>query len=258
MTWTYSHTQLEKFGQCPQRYRLHYVEGLAGDEAGIEAQWGIMLHDALANWLWLPYAPYDMAQSFNSIPLAVRESNPAYSLRLAEAILADFKEKNLALFDAYDVVCVEQPKVIEIGGYRFTTKPDWVLKSKLDGSIIAVDAKTSRYYKPLEPFDTQQLGQAIAWDANFMARQHVLLKFPWKGDKAKWEFKLDVAPVSKEHVLFWKSGTYVTIKNIEQLRVNDAIWPKRSSACHAFRTPCPFLPLCRGNVKIDEWPKKGD
>jgi len=258
-TWTYSHTQLEKHRLCPERYRLHYSERLLGDEAGIEAAWGLLVDGALSGWYEskrLPLTQLWFESEWEKIPAHLKAADKRYTFKLAQDVVENYVQQNAYMFDAYDVVAVQEKRLITALG-NYITKPDIVLRSRLDSTITTLDIKTTTRHKPLLPYDDQQLGQAIGFEAQWMARHSLVLKwgkFKFNG----WEWKYDVESVCTEHIAHWLNTQRHTIAAMHHAKLL-ASWPKHSSSCMAFGRPCPFIPICKDpNFDISIMPKRGE
>jgi hypothetical protein len=221
-----SYTSLEKFHLCPQRYNLHYNHELAG------------------------------------IPESVRAQDKRYTLDLAEQIVDRYTSDHEHWSDYYEAVAVEEFRELDIEGIPFITKP-YLVYCK-DSAIYVRDFKTTKWYKPLLPYDFQQLGQALAYDAQYIERYSILLKFGPKG-KTEFSFKSDLHRVTHEQLEHWKWDLIESARQLDHVsstRDPDWFpgvgpqWPRRTSSCHAFGRPCPFIPLCSGTAELKKWPKR--
>lgn len=259
-SWTYSYSQLKTFRLCPRRYYYSYVLGEKEppNQAMSFSSWLIhaplehfilrpdedpLTHDALfAYW----QSQYDLEGDISDEETGVHswKSYATYSPSYARDI-----------FDRYctdgfsgEPIAVEDKFYIDLDGFRYVSKPDFITREPSGIWTNDVKLTTSWDIKPLRPDDDQFIGQAISCSATGFRR--VLFQL----DRNVRTNPRVAGPLIEEHLLDdiyardWKLSTIDTIRQIERCRKSTS-WPKWTDSDYAFGRECHYRPACLGDIE---------
>jgi putative RecB family exonuclease len=155
---TYSHSQLSTYETCPHQYRLHYIQKIKVDTAGIEAFMGSRVHDTLEklyrdlkmtklNTLEELLAFYHQSWEKNwseTVQIVRKEYSAEDYRRLGEKCITDYYKRYYP-FDQGKTLGLEETiyfPLEEEKGYWIRGVVDRI--ALLDGSILEIhDYKTS-------------------------------------------------------------------------------------------------------------------
>ena len=60
-----SYSQLSMFSECPQRWKLNYIDKITESEPSIHLIFGTAMHEVIQSWLEIMY--YDSVKNANKI-----------------------------------------------------------------------------------------------------------------------------------------------------------------------------------------------
>ena len=185
---TYSHSQLSTYETCPHQYRLHYIQKIKVDTAGIEAFMGSRVHDALEklyrdlkmtklNTLEELLAFYHQSWEKNwgeTVQIIRKEYSAEDYRRLGEKCITDYYKRYYP-FDQGKTLGIEETiyfPLEEEKGYWIRGVVDRI--ALLDGSILEIhDYKTS----------SRLPGQADVEADRQLAFYHMGVEGKWKDIK---------------------------------------------------------------------------
>ena len=254
----YDNSQLQTFKDCPERYRLKYVEGLKKLEEGRDEHdknFGKAIHSALES--------YYKGGSLEASKLAFQTD---YPVQLSVEDLAKTQENGITLVEAYTkhyakedkawtIKAVEVADQFEIApGVLFTVKIDLIMEQQ--GCIYFVDHKTTgkpfnwTYWSRFEPNP-----QITAYTAYCQAKYGECsggiinaIKFgfrqrAYKGEPAgfHYEFQRQLFNRNRYQIEAWKSDSLRWIKSLEEAkRDTSTVWKKNEGQCGY----CSFKEVC--------------
>ena len=185
---TYSHSQLSTYETCPHQYRLHYIQKIKVDTAGIEAFMGSRVHDALEklyrdlkmtklNTLEELLTFYHQSWEKNwgeTVQIIRKEYSAEDYRRLGEKCITDYYKRYYP-FDQGKTLGIEETiyfPLEEEKGYWIRGVVDRI--ALLDGSILEIhDYKTS----------SRLPGQADVEADRQLAFYHMGVEGKWKDIK---------------------------------------------------------------------------
>lgn len=179
-----SYSQYSMWANCPQQWKLHYVDGHRGD-SGIELVFGTSIHDTIQHWLTLYYneAPikarvFDMHEHFKSCFMeGVKKELILEDRQLTTPeIMMEYYLDGCDILDAmrarvkewfpksHTLVGVEVPLEIDVApNVRFRGFLDVVLHHKAAKMIYIYDFKTSRFGWFSQKKDPKKLDQLLLY-----------------------------------------------------------------------------------------------
>lgn len=231
-----SHTRVETYLDCPQRYRFRYVDRIH-EEPRVELEFGKLVHRVL-EFLHDPK---------NATPPGMDRLAERYEEGWAEIPEMDgldqYKSLGLSMLKNYyaahlplkeDVLAVEQDFRLPLDAHVLVGVMDRVGRSK-DGTIIVTDYKTSRTL-PTQP-DVDKNKQVIIYHHSaqqLYPRHQVVVRLHY----LKFDFVFETAPAQ---------GAWIEVKS-EMLRAAYGIEsghfaPKPGSVCEycGYTTLCPAM-----------------
>lgn len=258
----YDNSKLQQFKNCPESFRLKYLEGLKKREDGVEdhdKNFGKAIHSGLeAHYLGKPIE--SVKEGFT------RE----YPLQLSEEDLAKTQENGLILLEAYikhykeedkrwTVKAVEVADQFEIGnGIQFQVKIDLVVEQQ--GCIYFVDHKTTgkafnwAYWQQFEPnsqitaytaYCQAKYGECSGGIIN--ALQLGYRQRAYKGEPAgfHYQFQRQLFNRNRDQINEWKRDTIGWIEDMDHMSsavyIGEPLaWPKNEGQCRF----CSFKEIC--------------
>jgi len=253
----YDNSQLQAYKDCPERYRLKYVEKLRKREEGEESHdrnFGSAIHSGLEAL----YKGKSQEESHEQFKLA-------YPEQLNTEDMAKTQENGLLLLSSYakhykeedkkwEIVSVEVKDTFQIAeGVDFTVKIDLVVKQQ--GCIYFVDHKTTgktfnwTYWSRFEPNP-----QITAYTAYCQAKygecsggiiNGIKLGFrtrAYKGEPAgfHYEFQRQLFNRNQDQIKAWKQDTLNWIKSLEKSKKDSNVWMKNEGQCGY----CEYKAIC--------------
>lgn len=245
----YDNSQLQAYKDCPERYRLKYVEKLRKRKEGEESHdknFGSAIHAGLEAL----YKGQPIGEAREAFKLAYpgqlnTEDNAKTQengLLLLEAYQSHYKEED----KKWEIVSVEVKDTFQIApGVDFTVKIDLVVNQQ--GCIYFVDHKTTgktfnwTYWSRFEPNP-----QITAYTAYCQAKfgecsggiiNGIKLGFrtrAYKGEPAgfHYEFQRQLFNRNQDQVKAWKEDTLNWIKSLEESKSKGSnVWLKNEGQC---------------------------
>lgn len=254
----YDNSQLQAFKDCPERYRLKYVQQLRKREEGEESHdrnFGSAIHTGLEG-----------LYKGKSLEESVKEFKLAYPEQLNTEDLAKTQGNGILLLDAYakhyqeedkkwKVKAVEVADTFQIApGVDFTVKIDLIIEQQ--GCIYFVDHKTTgkafnwTYWSKFEP-NSQITGYTAYCQSKFGecsggVINGIKLGFrqnKYKGEPAgfHYEFQRQLFNRNQDQIKAWKQDTLAWISKLEESKLNDSnVWLKNENQC----VYCEYKAIC--------------
>ncbi len=263
MTKVYDNSQLQTFKDCPEKYRLKYIECLKKREEGVDEHdknFGKAIHSALE----AHYKGVSVAEALDAF-------KRDYPLQLAPEDLAKTQENGLKLIEGYirhyeredkawTIKAVEVADTFEIApGVPFTVKIDLVVEQQ--GCIYFVDHKTTgkafnwMYWGQFEPnaqitaytaYCQAKFGECSGGIINALQLGH--RQRAYKGEPAGFHFAFQrqLFNRNKAQVASWKIDTLNWVNRIQDMKESVYYgsglreWPKNEGQCRF----CSFKEVC--------------
>lgn len=251
---TYDNSQLQTFKDCPERYRLKYVEQLRKRDSAQEEhdrEYGSAIHKGLEviyNRGTLKEAQDAFAKMY---PLQLNEEDKAKTLENGLTLLADYVEHYKAEDTQFEVLQNEKKDEFELApGVPFIVKVDLVVKKQ--GCIYALDHKTTKksfgwdYWGQYDP-NPQITAQTAYVQARFGECSGVIINAlsfgfrtrAYKGEPAGFHcsFQRQLFNRNKQQVDAWKKDQLKWIKKFDIERALEAeasdggVWTKNEGQC---------------------------
>ena len=260
----YDNSQLQTFKNCPEQYRLKYIEQLKKIEEGVDEHdknFGKAIHSGLES-----YYKHEPMES------CINRFKASYPNQQNQEDLSKTQENGVLLLEAYVKHYTEQDKAwnikaVEVAdtfdiahGIPFTVKIDLIVEQQ--GCIYFVDHKTTgkpfnwNYWGQFEPNS-----QITAYTAYCQAKygecsggiinglQLGFRQRAYKGEPAgfHYSFQRQLFNRNKSQVEAWKWDTIEWIKKIEQSKIDGPkigsfhnVWTKNEGQCRF----CSFKEIC--------------
>lgn len=253
----YSNSQLQCFKDCPERYRLRYIEKLKKIEEGRDEHdknFGSAIHVAL-----------ELLYKGGSIEGAIEAFKRTYPEQLLEDDKAKTQENGIELIKAYQKHYQEEDKSWEViacevrdefvfSNIHFTVKLDLVVRKQ--GCVYFVDHKTTgkalnwTYWSRFEPNP-----QLTAYTAYCLAKYGECsgciinaIKFghrqrSYKGEPAgfHYEFQRQLFNRNRFQVEAWKEDSIRWVKKLEEAKRDTSnVWLKNEGQCGY----CSYKEIC--------------
>lgn len=255
---SYDNSQLQTFKDCPEKYRLRYLEGLKKREEGVDEhdkEFGKAIHAGLE--------AYYKKASMVEVKKAFSDN---YPLQLNGEDLAKTQANGLLLLDGYAKHYAEQDKqwtvkAVEVAdefelapGILFTVKIDLVVEQQ--GCIYFVDHKTTgktfnwAYWGQFEP--NSQLSAYTAYcQAKYgecsggiiNAIQLGYRQRAYKGEPAGFHygFQRQLFNRNQSQIKAWKEDTKGWINRLEATKEDEGgPWLKNEGQCRF----CSYKEIC--------------
>lgn len=291
----YDNSQLQAFKDCPERYRLKYVEGLRKRESGIEdhhREFGSAIHKALEAH-YKGSAQAEVIQSFkDAYPFQIDADDMAKTSESGELLLAayvqryaeeDKQDETLAV-EVVDTFPLEphkdgcpsresrDDKACDCGVPLFTVKIDRILRKQ--GNVYWQDHKTTgksfswTYWKQFEPnpqataytaYCIYKFGECSGGIINALRFGH--RQRAYKGEPAGFyqEFQRQVINRNPQQVAAWVEDTLRWIRDVttDKCAPLGVSWKKNEGQCMW----CSFAEVCisvNDAQVIEQLYEKGD
>src|SRR3990167_11153016 len=254
----YDNSQLQSFKNCPEQYRLKYIEQLRKREEGVES------HDK--NFGKAIHAGLEAYYKKSSIDVIRNIFKEEYSVQLSGEDMAKTQENGLVLLDAYikhykeedtkwTIKAVEVADMFEIApGVPFTVKIDLIVEQQ--GCIYFVDHKTTvkafnwNYWGQFDP-NSQITAYTAYCQAKFgecsggiiNALQLGYRKNKYMGEPAgfHYSFQRQLFNRNRHQIEAWKQDTILWIKSLEEAKCNTSnVWRKNEGQCKF----CEYKAVC--------------
>lgn len=262
MPTNYDNSQLQTFKDCPERYRLRYIEGLQKIEEGKDEHdknFGKAIHSGLESY-YKGKSEQDVREVFKL----------AYPEQLNQEDLAKTQSNGIVLLDAYakhyskedktfEVLSVEVKDSFKIGEIDFTVKIDMVVKKQ--GCVYFVDHKTTgkafnwTYWNRFDPssqisaysaYCIQKYGECSGGIINAIRFGHH--QRAYKGEPAgfHFEFQRQLFNRNKIQVEAWKKDQIKWTKKfaleieLEKQLSDGGVWTKNEGQC----AYCSYKEVC--------------
>lgn len=252
MSTLYDNSQLQAYKDCPERYRLKYVEGLRKREADGKLEhhreFGSAIHKAL-----------EVHYKGGSVQEALDAFKELYPDQMDPDDMAKTTEGGLVLLEAYfkhyeredredETLAVEVVDTFEIApGVEFTVKIDRILKKQ--GCVYWQDHKTTgksfnwMYWKQFDPnsqasaytaYCISKFGECSGGIINALRFGH--RQRAYKGEPAGFyqEFQRQVINRNPRQVEAWKQDALEWVRGIEMdktVRLPGTSWRKNEGQC---------------------------
>lgn len=180
-----SFSQYSMWSNCPQQYKLNYIDKLGESSGNIHTIFGSSMHETIQHYLSVMYGVSKkqadeinldklllerMKENFSKERQALSEGAPCTQLELEEFYgdgrrILEWLKKNLNKFyskSGYELVGIEIPLNTPIKeGVHFIGFIDIVLRNLAENSIVIVDLKTStmgwNQYQKADKFKNAQI-----------------------------------------------------------------------------------------------------
>lgn len=263
----YDNSQLQQYKNCPESYRLKYIEGLKKREEGVDEHdknFGKAIHSGLERW----YRGEGLESSVSSF-------KRDYPEQLAPEDLAKTQENGIKLIKAYinhykeedkrwNIKAVEVTDSFEIApGISFLVKIDLIIEQQ--GCIYFVDHKTTgkalnwTYWGQFDP-NSQVTAYTAYCHAKFgecsggiiNAIQLGYRQRAYKGEPAgfHYSFQRQLFNRDKEQVNAWREDTTKWIESVEDAKLPKVaslrsapfshVWSKNEGQCRF----CSYKEIC--------------
>ena len=256
----YDNSSLQQFKDCPERYRLRFIERLHKREEGIESHdknFGKAIHAGLeAHYTGKSYK--EAFEKDYGIQLDIEDK--AKTLENGLLGLQEYVKFYEREDKEFEVLEVEQPDEIElVPGIKFIVKRDMVIK--LQGCVYVMEHKTTKkslgwdYWGQFEP-NSQITAQTYSCQLKYGECSGVIvnvLQFghrerAYKGEPAGayHKFQRQVFNRTKEQCEAWRQDTIKWIDKINKCSEDRDIWNKNEGQCRY----CSYKEVC--NSLCDE------
>ena len=254
---SYDNSQLQTFKDCPERYRIKYVEGLSKIEEGKDEHdknFGKAIHSGLEC--------YYKGGGLEASKEAFKRDYPE---QLNGEDLAKTQETGLILLEAYakhyaqedkslEILSVEVKDSFKIEGIEFLVKIDMVVKKQ--GCVYFVDHKTTgkafnwMYWSRFEPnpqitaytaYCQAKYGECSGGIINAIRFGH--RQRAYKGEPAGfyYEFQRQLFNRNNDQVKAWKEDTLRWVASLEEAKHDTSnVWRKNEGQCGY----CSFKEVC--------------
>lgn len=244
----YDNSQLQTFKDCPERYRLRYIEGLQKLEEGRDEHdknFGKAIHAGLEQH-YKQGSPQSVKDMFIS----------EYPIQLSKDDFAKTQENGLILLEAYakhykeedkswEVLSVEVKDSFKIGEIDFLVKIDLIVRKQ--GCIYFVDHKTTgkafnwQYWSRFEPnpqvtaytaYCQAKYGECSGGIINAIKFGHRQNKY--KGEPAgfHYEFQRQLFNRNRDQIEAWKLDTLKWVQSLEEAKQETSnVWMKNEGQC---------------------------
>lgn len=254
---SYDNSQLQTYKDCPERYRLRYVEGLSKIEEGRDEHdknFGKAIHSAL-----------ESHYKGGSLEASTALFKAAYPDQLSDEDFAKTQENGVKLIEAYakhyanedksfEVLGVEVQDTFKVGKIDFTVKIDLIIRKQ--GCIYFMDHKTTgktfnwSYWSRFEPnpqitaytaYCQSKYGECSGGIINALRFGH--RQRAYKGEPAGfyYEFQRQLFNRNKDQVEAWKKDTMLWVASLEEAKRDTSnVWKKNEGQCGY----CSFKEVC--------------
>ena len=254
----YDNSSLQTYKNCPEQYRLKYIEQLRKREEGIsehDRNFGKAIHSGLESFY-----------KGGSIESVREYFKDCYPNQLSEEDQAKTKENGIILLEAYikhyqeedkkwTIKAVEVTDTFEIApGVLFTVKIDLVVEQQ--GCIYFVDHKTTgkafnwNYWGQFEPnsqitaytaYCQAKFGECSGGIINALQLGHRTRAY--KGEPAgfHYAFQRQLFNRNRHQIEAWKQDTLLWIKSLEEAKQDTSnVWRKNEGQCRF----CSYQAVC--------------
>jgi hypothetical protein len=247
-------TQLQTFLSCPEKYRLHFQEGLKrADDAGkdLPMKFGQLLHERLETWYGNAAAGHTLSQ------WTIAPDEPLYTTAHAIAIETAYRQQYASDKDTYHIEALEPVLTLQLSPDLplYHVKVDGVLRDQ-QGSVWGLETKTTARKQGLgDSFWTQWdmasqiTGEYASIQQHYGSCAGIILNAIWFGIRQRAsergpagffvECERQVCTRTPEQVEDWKIRTSRTIRRLMQT-VEDGRWEQNTKEC----LYCPYNMLC--------------
>lgn len=257
---SYDNSQLQTFKDCPERYRIKYVEQLRKRDSVVEEhdrEYGSAIHKGLE----IIYAKGTLKEAQDAFaklyPIQLNEEDKAKTLENGLNLLADYVEHYRVEDTQFEVLQNEVKDEFEIApGVPFIVKVDLVVKKQ--GCIYAMDHKTTKkgfgwdYWGQFDP-NPQVTAQTAYVQARFGECSGVIinaLSFGFRSRKYLGEpagfhcaFQRQLFNRNRQQVESWKQDTLWWIKQVNGMKEatnHIGAWRKNEGQCRF----CSYKEVC--------------
>ena len=249
----YSYSQLSTYVNCPQRYKLLYIDKIKKTNESVEAFIGKIAHEVL-EWLYkknksdLTYVAFDqIINKYNQIwkerihkkiflawiKIKFKRNKRLYNLNWFKnkglECLRQYYNHNGPNFSEVNILGIEKQINTKIGEYYFRGYIDRLDESK--GNIIINDYKTGKVKTKKQLLsDLQLIIYLLAVKEKYVDKD---IKLRWYFlDKNYTVVEVDYKNINKESRLKKFKNTIINISNdIKQSTINDNFPSKESTLC---------------------------
>src|SRR3990167_4714536 len=256
MTWQLDHTQLSRFLQCPERYRLEFQEGLQRSEGAenLPMKFGQLLHERLEAWYGNAAAGHTLSQ------WAVPAEEKLYTTAHAIAIETAYCQQYASDKDVYRIEALEPLLTLQLSPDLppYYVKVDAILRDE-QGSVWGLETKTTARKQGLGDSFWQQWEMSSQISGEYAAIQEaygecgecagIIVNAIWFGQRQRAsergpagffvECERQVFSRTPEQLENWKLRTARTMRRLIQT-VEDGRFEQNTREC----LYCPYLPLC--------------
>lgn len=248
------HSRLSTFQTCPERYRLHYVEGLRKiTEGPLESprEFGRAIHAALAVYYRTGKEPEARAAFLKAYPAPLDPADLARTPENGLLLLQDYWGQYRTVDAGWKVLAVEVHEQVELGmAQLWEVKMDLVIEN--EQGVWGVDHKTTastfreQYWRQFDPngqisgytyYLTKKYGQCSGMIVNGIRMG--FRKRAYQGEPAGFyaEFQRQIFNRTGRQLEDWKRNTQAATARLEA----TTVWEKNEGAC----VYCEYQELCR-------------
>lgn len=247
----YDNSQLQTFKDCPERYRLKYVEQLRKRDSAQEEhdrEYGSAIHKGLE----VIYSGGSLKEAQDAFarlyPLQLNEEDKAKTLENGLLLLEQYVDHYRAEDTQFEILQNEKKDEFELApGVPFIVKVDLVVKKQ--GCIYALDHKTTKkgfgwdYWGQFDP-NPQVTAQTAYVQARFGECSGVIinaLSFGYRKNKYMGEpagfhcsFQRQLFNRNREQIEAWRIDTIEWIKQVEHYKLAyppSSVWAKNEGQC---------------------------
>lgn len=144
----FSFSAITTYEHCPYAYKLLYIDDIEDRIDNFYGEYGRLVHNCLEEYFKKNIDIYEMRNYFeNNYNKMVVSCLPDYPRNIDKKYYKqalDFFSNFSFDWDIYDVVVVENTLRFDLFGYKFTGRPDLILRNKKEKENILLDFKTSK------------------------------------------------------------------------------------------------------------------
>lgn len=259
-------SSLQTYKDCPEKYRLKFIERLSKREDGIESHdvsFGKAVHAGLEAW-YKTHSKVNMLSEFTreygvQLDLEDKAKTLANGIAMLEGYVLHYATED----KQFEILEVEEPCEVELApGIKFIVKRDMAVR--LQGCVYVVEHKTTKksmawdYWGQFEPNAQvtgqtysciQKYGECSGVIVNAMQVGHRERMYKGEPAGAYFKFQRQVFNRTKEQCEAWRIDTLRWIDKVNAASSNNTSndsWTKNEGQCRY----CTFKEVC--NSLADE------
>lgn len=263
------YSQKESFNNCPTKYKLTYLDGLAtkeNEKSKHHMLWGAGIHCGLeAYYKGLPFSKMEAA-FLSEYPKDLDEEDTAKTVVSGIEVLRQYVAFYGETDKVWEVVGTEELGSIEIGGEDHDLHIDLVARHRQTGELYFWDHKTSgkepsaTYWKSYElsgqvtrytAFLQEKFGECAGCWINGIFVKNLLRKNKYgEGPGLVVKFSRQMFQRTPQQIDYWRKSDEGWMRLIEHCKATDT-WPLALNTLCAY---CEFYDYCMasGDEQVKE------